>query len=156
MMSSTIEPWHTVNDDVMGGLSTGGMSLTNEGLQFKGDLSRENRGGFSSVRRLVGEAATQSRGVRLTIKGDGRSYQFRLRQNQDFDGIAWRHEFSTDGSTQVIELLYDNFEPVFRGRKVKNAGIIDPVRVEQVGFLISDGIEGEFSLLIMGMENLGP
>jgi hypothetical protein len=39
-----IDPWHSVNDGVMGGLSAGGMVQSGEGLTFKGRLSLENNG----------------------------------------------------------------------------------------------------------------
>lgn len=154
MMSMSIEPWRSINDPVMGGLSSGRMESTEEGLSFQGVLSLRNNGGFSSVRRMVSEDLTSSRGIRLTVKGDGRRYQLRLRQDRDFDGVAWRREFSTDGSIQVIELTYPEFEPVYRGRIIENAGAINPAMIRQIGFLIADKIEGAFSLSILKMEIL--
>ena len=154
LMSMSIEQWRTINDTVMGGMSSGEMVLTDEGLRFQGRVSLENNGGFSSVRRLVSEDLNNSLGIRVTLKGDGRSYQIRLRERQNFDGTAWRHKFSTDGATQVIEFVYPDFELVFRGRKIENAGSVNPVEIKQIGFLISDRIEGEFSLSILKMEIL--
>ena len=152
MLDMSIEPWHAINDWVMGGLSSGGMVLTDEGLNFRGAISLENNGGFSSVRRPVDDDCAQTRGVRLTVRGDGRSYQLRLRQDADFDGLAWKQAFATDGSVQVIDLAYKDFEPVFRGRIVKQAGVLKPALIRQIGFLIADRIEGEFSLLVRNME----
>ena len=154
MMNMSIEPWYAINDNVMGGLSSGGIALCDEGLHFNGTLSLQNNGGFSSVRRPVSEDLTDSRGIRLTIKGDGRKYQLRLRQDQSFDGVAWRREFITDGSVQVIDLAYPEFEAVFRGRRVKKAQAIDPAHITQLGFLIADKKEGSFSLFILKMEIL--
>ena len=154
MMNMSIEPWYAINDNVMGGLSRGGIALSDEGLHFFGTLSLQNNGGFSSVRRPVSDDLTDSRGIRLTIKGDGRNYQLRLRQDQSFDGVAWRREFATDGSAQVIDLEYPEFEAVHRGRKIENAGTIDPAQITQLGFLIADKKEGEFSLSILQMEIL--
>ena len=88
MMSMSVEPWYAINDNVMGGLSRGGIALSDVGLHFNGTLSLQNNGGFSSVRRPVSDDLTDSRGIRLTIKGDGRKYQLRLRQDQNFDGVA--------------------------------------------------------------------
>ncbi len=46
-----IENWSIVNDDVMGGVSTSYLSLSNEkNLIFSGYLSLENNGGFASSR----------------------------------------------------------------------------------------------------------
>jgi monofunctional biosynthetic peptidoglycan transglycosylase len=154
VMDLSIEPWHAINDVVMGGLSSGAMVSSDEGLSFQGVLSLRNNGGFSSVRRPVSEDFTHSCGIRLTVKGDGRRYQLRLRQDQNFDGIAWRREFSTDGSIQVLELPYPEFEPVLRGRIIKHAGAIKPAMIRQIGFLIADKIEGGFSLSVLKMEIL--
>ncbi|HEY5775431.1 MAG TPA: CIA30 family protein, partial [Xanthomonadales bacterium] len=59
-----IEPWRSINDGVMGGLSAGGMSQTVEGLKFAGRLSLENNGGFSSVRRSVSQDLSKATAVR--------------------------------------------------------------------------------------------
>ena len=152
MMNMSIEPWRSVNDGVMGGVSSGGMISTPAGLAFQGQLSLENNGGFSSVRRLVDEDLTHSYGIRLSVKGDGRSYQLRLRQDRNYDGVAWRREFTTDGSVQTFEFEYSSFEPVFRGRIVNSAGKLDPAQITQLGFLIADKLEGHFSLSIRKME----
>jgi len=154
MMNMSVEPWYAINDNVMGGLSRGGIALSDVGLHFNGTLSLQNNGGFSSVRRPVSDDLTDSRGIRLTIKGDGRKYQLRLRQDQSFDGVAWRREFASDGSVQVIDLPYPEFEAVHRGRRIKNAGAVDPVHIAQLGFLIADKKEGGFSLSILQMETL--
>ena len=46
-----IESWQVVDDVVMGGKSFGQCTLNNEGNGlFKGDVSIENNGGFSSIR----------------------------------------------------------------------------------------------------------
>ena len=41
--------WRSINDAVMGGLSSGGMMQLDAGLRFTGELSLENNGGFSSA-----------------------------------------------------------------------------------------------------------
>ena len=74
-----LEPWRTVNDGVMGGVSQGQMVAIDSGLRFQGRLSLENNGGFASTRRLFGGDLAGAGGVRLRVKGDGRRYQFRVR-----------------------------------------------------------------------------
>merc|ERR1711893_216078 len=41
--------WSIINDDVMGGVSQGSAQAVDDVLLFKGDISLENNGGFSSV-----------------------------------------------------------------------------------------------------------
>ena len=145
-------PWRAINDGVMGGISSGAMVREGSGLRFTGELSLENNGGFASVRRLVERDLSTATGVRLEIRGDGRDYQFRIRQDDRFDGVAWRARFRTDGTWQVVEFGFDEFEPVFRGRLVRDAGPVDPAAIAQVGFMLADQRPGPFQLDIRSIE----
>jgi monofunctional biosynthetic peptidoglycan transglycosylase len=148
------EPWRAINDGVMGGISAGRMVGTEYGLSFEGELSLENNGGFASVRRLVGQDLAGMRGVRIEVRGDGRSYQARFRQDGRFDGVAWRAAFETDGSWQTVELAFGSFEPVFRGRRVPQAGPLVPADIRQFGFMLADGTPGPFRLEVRSIEFL--
>ena len=106
-----LAPWRAINDGVMGGLSQGEMVAIDGGLRFQGVTSLENSGGFASVRRFVDADLGSAGSVRLEIKGDGRRYQFRLRTDDNYDGIAWRAVFDTDGSWQTIELPFSRPDP---------------------------------------------
>jgi monofunctional biosynthetic peptidoglycan transglycosylase len=147
--------WRSVNDGVMGGLSSGGMVQLDGSLRFTGELSLENNGGFSSTRRLVGQNLSGATHVRLEVRGDGREYQFRIRQDSQFDGVAWRAMFATKDQWQTIELALDQFVPVFRGRTVAEAGPVVASRIQQIGFLLADKNDGRFELDIRRIEFLG-
>ena len=148
--------WLSVNDGVMGGRSAGGMRQVAQSLKFSGDLSLDNNGGFSSVRRLVNEDLSQVTRVRLQVRGDGREYQFRIRQSNRFDGVAWRAVFSTNEQWQEVELMLDKFIPVWRGRTVNEAGPVVASDIQQIGFLLADKKAGNFELEIRSIEFLGP
>ena len=80
---SEINNWRVVDDVVMGGRSSGNFSLTDEGhAKFSGDVSIENNGGFSSVRYgFPSQVDVQKYSkVRLKVKGDGKNYQFRVKE----------------------------------------------------------------------------
>jgi len=147
-LDMNLEPWLAVNDGVMGGVSAGRMSETADGLVFEGVLSLENNGGFASVRRLVGADVAEASGVRIRVRGDGRRYQLRFRQGRRFDGVAWRAFFDTDGAWLTVSLDFDDFEPVFRGRRVPEAGPLQAANVSQIGFMLADGNPGPFRLEI--------
>ena len=147
-MDMALEPWQAINDGVMGGVSRGRMVAADQGLRFEGELSLENNGGFASVRRPVDADLSASTGVRLRLRGDGRTYQFRLRLDGRWDGIAWRAEFPTTGEWQTVELSYEGFTPVFRGRHVPDAGPVVPADIRQVGFMLADKTPGPFALEI--------
>ena len=147
--------WRSINDGVMGGLSSGGMVQLDQGLRFTGELSLENNGGFSSARRLVEQDLSGATRVRLEVRGDGREYQFRIRQDSQFDGVAWRAMFATDDEWQSVEIALDEFMPVFRGRSVAEAGPVVASRIRQIGFLLADKNDGRFELDIRRIEFLG-
>ncbi len=153
-LQMNLEPWQAINDGVMGGVSTGRMVETDHGLSFQGSLSLENNGGFASVRRALDADLSGASKLRVELKGDGRTYQARFRQDSNFDGIAWRAEFDTSGEWQVIELSFADFEPVFRGRKVPQAGPLIAEQIRQFGFLIGDKKAGPFELEIRSIEFL--
>lgn len=146
------EPWRAINDGVMGGVSLGEIVAIDNGLRFQGALSLENNGGFASVRRPFHGRLENVGVVRLLVKGDGRPYQFRVRLDDNYDGISWRHVFDTDGSWQTIELLFDDFEPVIRGRIISGIDSLDVSDVRQLGFLIADGKAGAFGLDVAAIE----
>jgi monofunctional biosynthetic peptidoglycan transglycosylase len=155
-ISMDVEPWRSINDGVMGGRSAGGMKQSVEGLKFEGRLSLENNGGFSSVRRLVSQDLSRSTGVRIQVRGDRRQYQFRIRQNFGFDGVAWSAAFSSIKKWQQIDIDFDQFAPVFRGRLVPQAGPVVPSAIQQIGFLLADNKAGRFELEIRSIEFIGP
>lgn len=147
-----LEPWRAINDGVMGGISQGEMVATDSGLRFQGRLSLENNGGFASVRRPYAGDAISAGGVRLRVKGDGRRYQFRVRLDERYDGVSWSAGFDTSESWQTVDLPFEAFEPVYRGRSVSSAGPVVPEKIRQLGFMLVDGKEGPFQIDISGIE----
>lgn len=146
MTSLLTGPWTVVDDVVMGGRSASRAVSEAAVLRFEGRLSLENNGGFGSIRAPAPGAPPESSGVRIRARGDGRTFQLRLRQGRLFDGVAWRVSFQSQAEWQELEFAWSVFEPVFRGRPVPGAGPLDPQAIGQVGFLIADGQAGTFRL----------
>jgi len=143
--------WFSVNDDVMGGLSGGGIRRTEEGTGlFAGALSLENNGGFASVRTLVDRPdLAKSAGLEIRVRGDGRTYQLRLRDDGSFDGVAHRALFTTRADEWItVRLSYGDFQPTFRGRLQRDISPLDPARIRQVGLMVADKQAGPFALEI--------
>lgn len=151
-LSTNPEPWQSVNDGVMGGMSSGRMIACNEGLRFDGEISLQNNGGFASLRRRLNDSLAQATSVRLRVRGDSRRYQFRLFQGNRFDSVAWRVEFTSFGDWQEFEFLFADFQPVFRGRSIPEAGPLVPSQIHQAGFMLADKIAGPFWLEISAIE----
>ena len=115
--------WRIVNDGVMGGLSQGEIIMTEDHTAvFQGNLSLSNNGGFSSTRRsprLYNLA--NHKGIVVHLKGDGKQYQLPLLTDDGFDGISYRHHFSTKRDEWItIFAAFGDFVPVFRVRVVKD------------------------------------
>ena len=143
--------WYAINDGVMGGVSQGDIRRTDHGTGlFEGVLSLENNGGFASVRVVV-ERRNLSiySGLEVRVRGDGRTYQLRLRTTDSFDGIAYRADFETrDGEWTTTRIPFDQFLPGFRGRTLSDAAPLDTSRIQQLGFMLADKKPGPFSLEI--------
>lgn len=143
--------WYVVNDGVMGGISESAIRKTpSETAVFSGDLSLENNGGFASVRAAVGTRDLSAHsGLQIRVRGDGRTYQLRLRSNDGFDGIAYRSFFDTrEGEWLEITLPFSEFVPTFRGRTLSDQPPLDRSRIQQVAFMLADKNPGTFSLEI--------
>lgn len=154
-----INNWRVVNDGVMGGLSQSEIIPSgNDTAVFQGTLSLENNGGFSSTRTIPGPLKMNGYdALVIRIKGDGRAYQFRLRTDDRFDGIAYRQKFTTvSNEWMTVRLPFDDFVPVFRGRELKNAEPLSADKIQQIGFLISDQKPGPFRLEIDWIKALRP
>ena len=143
--------WTIVNDGVMGGRSTSLMRITDEGFaNFAGILSLENNGGFASTRSsLLNRSLGGCDGLVIRVKGDGRSYRFRLRTSKDFDGVAYQREFQTaEGKWIELVLPFTEFVASYRGRLLPERGSVDPSAIRQIGFLIADKKPRPFTLTI--------
>ena len=143
--------WTIVNDGVMGGRSRSRIDASGDGIAvFEGEVSRENDGGFASVRSGAGPLPTAGAAALLVrVRGDGRAYQLRVRTDDDADGIAYRWTFdTTPGEWITLRAPFEAFDPVFRGRVVPDAPPLDPSAIRQLGFLIADGEAGPFRLEI--------
>lgn len=146
---SSVRPWTIINDGVMGGLSSSSMQWREGGLAvFSGTVSLENNGGFASVRANLGTLSlTGSEGICLRVRGDGKTYKFRIRTDTNFDGVAYSKDFfAPAGEWTEIRLPFGEFQPTFRGRMLPNVGALRSEEVRQIGFLIGDKQSGKFSL----------
>ncbi len=142
--------WQVVNDDVMGGVSTSRLHLTDGVAVFQGVVSLEHNGGFASVRSLPARhdlAGCDAFVIR--VRGDGRSYRFTARMAQNFDSTLYQTTFTPkQGEWEEHRLVLRQFVPTFRGRVLSGEAPLDPAKVASVGFLIADKQPGPFRLEI--------
>lgn len=150
--SQSKENWQIVDDGVMGGLSQGNFKLNSEGHgMFSGEVSLANNGGFSSVRfDLPTTKVKDYSGVLLTVKGDGKPYQFRIR-NSYLNRFAYSAKFSTNGDWQTIEIPFSSMIATFRGYRL-DLPRFEGDKIEEITFLIGNKKAENFELLIDKIE----
>ena len=146
--NSKLYDWTIVNDVVMGGKSTSTISINTDGnALFKGEVSLENNGGFSSLRhRFEKLDISKYKKIKLRLKGDGKKYQFRIKPSR-FNQYSYVYSFQTSGEWQVIEINLTDFTPTFRG-KVLDMPNFAGNKLEEIGFLIGNKQQEKFQLIL--------
>jgi len=145
--------WPHINDGVMGGVSSGRMIPGDGYATFLGVVSFDNNGGFSSVRsRPVLRDLSEYDGLRVRLRGDGKRYGFRLKTDASFDGVSYQVSIEPPVAEWIeLELPFDDFVPVYRGRILSNHPELDPARIMTFGLIVSRQ-EGAFRLDIQSIE----
>lgn len=141
--------WLSVNDGVMGGISRGGFRITDDKiLEFSGNLSLENRGGFTSIRTRPADLEMDGYDtIALRVKGDGRTYNFNLRTSSSRAAGSYRAPMKTQKNTwQEIRISLNDFEYTAYGRRVRGVEPLRADKVQSVGFTLSDKKAGPFRL----------
>lgn len=141
--------WRTSNDNVMGGISEGGPLSMDGFLRFKGVLSLENNGGFSSIYREAGLDLSDFSGVELKVKGDGRVYDFRFRTSARLVGnwyVSYSGKIKTEKDKWItVKVPFDELKQSFRGRQLSGF-TFQKDQIQQVRILLGDKNPGPFQL----------
>lgn len=143
--------WRTVNDNVMGGKSKGGPTFTDGRLTFQGETNTDG-GGFSSIRTKPNPIdLSETTGLLLRVKGDGRTYKAALRT--DASRGRWRIPFRADFPTIEDEWItvfvpFKNMTPSFRGFPLDDPPALELDKVESMGLMIYDKKDGPFKLQV--------
>lgn len=145
---ASLQDWRIVDDIVMGGKSASRFSLSPEGFGlFEGQISLDNNGGFSSVNyRFKKIKVSEDSCILLTIKGDGKTYQFRVKDDSSHS-YSYITPFATSGEWQEIKIRLKELYPSFRGRKLDMANFSQE-GIEELVFLIGNKKAEAFQLLI--------
>ena len=150
--NASANDWKIVDDVVMGGQSSGQFSIDADGHGvFEGTVSLENNGGFSSVRHQFGKiTVTKSSKVFIRLKGDGKDYQFRIKDRND-NYFSYITTFKTSGEWQTIEIKLADLYPSFRGQKL-NLPNFESDSFEEIVFLIGNKKNESFKLVLDKVE----
>jgi monofunctional biosynthetic peptidoglycan transglycosylase len=148
---STDEPtWYTVDDVVMGGVSSSRVEIVEPNiLFFSGSMSLENNGGFSSVRsdwNIIDLSGFD--GVLLRVLGDGKVYRLRIRTAEAGGDIAYNGAFETTPDQWIqVYVPFVDMVPTYRGI-VMDVGQLDVTSIGSFGFMLSDKQPGDFELKV--------
>lgn len=140
--------WLSVNDNVMGGVSSGGFQITEKGtLLFTGNISLENRGGFASIRTRPTALGLEGYSVMaVRVKGDGRTYYLDLRTSGNAAG-SYRAPLETVNDTwREFRIPLETFEFAAFGRRIASAQRLEAGNIQSVGFTLADSQSGPFRM----------
>lgn len=127
--------WRCFTDAVMGGISTGWMSVERvdgrEALGLRGQVSLAHNGGFVQMALdLPAPPADGVQGIELDVHGNGRRYGLHLRTaDMTAPWQAWRAGFDAPPHWRTLRLPFGTFEPY------RTPGALDPARVRRIGLL---------------------
>lgn len=152
-----VAAWTTLNDPVMGGMSTSDITFTDAGLVFSGTVSLANNGGFASAQSPqdpeIGRRAAGATSLRVHARGDGKTYLLKVA----IAGQPWSYiqRFSTEAAVQqTYDLPVASFEPV--GMRLDPAPeappTLDPSGIDQVAVYILDKQRGPFEITVSAID----
>ena len=145
------EPWHAIDDRVMGGVSKSQLRHAPAGhAVFEGTVSLDHNGGFASVRSHAGRGGMAGAAFCLIeVCGDNKQFKLGLRTDTAFDSVVYQAGFSPVGADwQTLRLPLAAFTASFRGRDVPGAPPLAPAAICQVGLMIAGRQSGPFMLCI--------
>ena len=147
--------WRIINDGVMGGLSQGEASLTNNSVIFKGRVSLENNGGFSSFRSPYASIdLSKFTSVKMRVRTNGSKFGFTLSTDTRFYIPNYKKVFSTEaGKWEVFTFKLRDFDQYRIGRatgqKIPEEYLSKIIRM---GFITNFKEEKDFTLEIDYLE----
>ena len=147
-----VSGWYILEDQVMGGKSTGEFYVNEEGHGlFKGHVSLENNGGFSSVHYNHPKIdVSDLNTISIRLKGDGKNYQFRVKDDDKHE-YSYVAEFETSGEWQKVKIALNDMVPTFRGRKLDMPNFDKP-NIDEIAILIGNKRNEDFEILIDKIE----
>ena len=146
--SLLVPAWRPMDDQVMGGRSESAFiwSPSFGSALFTGSVTTANNGGFASCRsegsEEFGNKLRGAKGIRLRVRGDGRTYKLSAKTETNFDGVMYQHDFVTKKASgsedwETVDLAFNRFRPTFRGQLVQGRPPLVGSKIRQLGFMLS-------------------
>tara|TARA_B110000495_G_scaffold195872_1_gene203986 strand:+ start:3267 stop:4511 length:1245 start_codon:yes stop_codon:yes gene_type:complete len=146
--------WQIVLDGVMGGLSTGNISVENGSLFFTGETSLKNNGGFSSIRASMDSNDMDAfDAIQLRVRGDGRTWIFGTRGSNSMGANSYWSKFETKKNEWIkVTIPINEMERHSFGNRL--AGSINPDEIIGVEFYMYDKKAGPFKLEVDSIKGI--
>ncbi len=136
------QQWRVVNDTVMGGRSSATVKVDADTTYFQGVVSKENNGGFASIRSLEGVDIGLYETVSFDIQGQDVPAEFIIWMNDA--NLYYAHPVTIG---EVNRLHFSDFTPKSYGRVVSASSLLQVKTANTTyGLLVGGGYEGEFTL----------
>lgn len=139
--------WAVINDVVMGGRSLGKVNFENNSMHFKGSISLENNGGFSSLKSPFStfNLSAQKR-VEIRYRSSEIPMAITMEVSRAWYETYYRHALpSTEGEWKTLKLSLNDFQGQSVGRKTGTMlGKNELERIIRLGFINEGKGPGEF------------
>lgn len=141
--------WRSVNDGVMGGLSSGGPRFEDGHMVFSGVINT-NGGGFSSIRASIRQGSlANAKGLKFRVKSDGRAYKATIRTDARYGWreVSFQAPISVKSKDEWVDVIvpFSELKASVFGRPVQGAQF-DPAMIQSIGIILADGQDGPFRL----------
>ena len=130
--------WRLFTDQVMGGVSSGNLSLDTyqdrSCLRMQGDISTENNGGFVQIALSLSKQkyfdASAYAGIEMEVAGNNELYNIHIRTaDLSFPWQSYRFSFRAIDDWQKIRIPFTGIKPYrttqkFRRDKIERLGLV--------------------------------
>lgn len=143
--------WLVVNDGVMGGLSQGDAQLTENSILFKGTVSLDNNGGFSSLRSTYSDKNLSNfKQVEIRYRSVGISLAMTLSVSRRWYVPNYKTSLSgTNGKWKTVTLPLKDFRKHYIGRPMQETLSKEAQEnVMRLGFITDEKKYGDFEFEI--------
>jgi monofunctional biosynthetic peptidoglycan transglycosylase len=143
--------WLVVNDGVMGGRSQGDAQLTENSMLFKGTVSLDNNGGFSSLRsQFSDKQLAKYEQVEIRYRSEGISLAMTLSVSRRWYVPNYKTSLSgTQGKWKTVILPLKDFRKHYIGKPMRETLTQEAQKeVMRLGFITDEKKYGPFEFEI--------
>ncbi|MEM6642677.1 MAG: CIA30 family protein [Bacteroidota bacterium] len=142
-----IDSWTIINDGVMGGLSVGSISQTDNGVRFAGEVSLENNGGFTSYKsEFARYDLSKYKSMSIRYRSSGHDIGFQLENNQQFYLPYFKINLPVSSEWTTLKFDFEDFGQYRMGRKMGGSLNTDNLKdILRMGFITNEKKAGKFS-----------